>query len=112
MKDTLGAFIVKVMAAIALICIGGYVFLNAEYNGSTGSYYSAKLDIESDSSYGGDAYTGIQNAGAQAATNAYYIYRRVDSFASKALKLAGAVVVIYGVEKLFVTCFNYTRKKE
>lgn len=34
---------------------------------------------ESNKSYGGDAYTGMQNASAQAATNAYYINRSVHS---------------------------------
>lgn len=101
MKNSAFILIVKILVAIALIVSGICAFLVSDYSESTGS-----LKTESDSSYGGDAYTGIQNAGAQAATNAYYIYKRIDDFASKTLRLAGIVVFSIGMEKLLVTVYS------
>lgn len=113
MRESTIAFITKLVVAVALIVIGLYTCFTARYSQSSSysSYYSTKLDKESKSSYGGDAYTGIQNAGAQTATNAYYIYQRVDDFADKALVTAGWVIAICGVEKLCVTLCNHSRKE-
>ena len=112
MKDCTIAFITKLVVAVALIVLGLYTCFTAGYSKTSyDSYYTSKLDKERKSSYGGDAYTGIQNAGAQTATNAYYIYQRVDDFANKALVTAGWVITICGIEKLCVTLCNQIRKE-
>ncbi len=111
MKDSIGTFITKIIIAFILIFIGIYTYGSAE-DKPYSSYYSSRPDTETKSSYGGDAYTGIQNAGAQAATNSYYIYKRVDTFTEKALQTAGILIIIFGSEKLLITIFENTRKRE
>lgn len=52
---------------------------------------------ESNVSYGGDAYTGIQNAAAQTANNVHYLAEAVSFSAGSILLIAGLTLVIYGV---------------
>ena len=112
MNNSAGAIASKLVASIALIIIGLYTCFTAGYSDSSySSIYTSSLEKEKKTSYGGDAYTGIQNAGAQTATNAYYIYHRVDDFAKKALVTAGWVIVICGVENLCVTLCSRTHKE-
>lgn len=52
---------------------------------------------EFDLEYGGDAYTGIQNATAQTATNVYYLSKIVKTGAGSILLVAGCVCIISGL---------------
>ena len=52
---------------------------------------------ESSKSYGGDAYTGIQNAAAQTATNTYYIGEAVVDGFQAVLTVAGLTFISRGV---------------
>ena len=60
-------------------------------------------------SYGGDAYTGMQNASAQAASNVYYLGYNVSHFAHCVAVIAGFAFIItafvfatLGVSKLMI----------
>lgn len=60
---------------------------------------------ESNATYGGDAYTGIQNAAAQTATNVYYLNKNIEL-------LTSSVVLISGFFFLLVAlCFTLTGVK-
>lgn len=49
---------------------------------------------EQNQAYGGDAYTGIQNAAAQAATNTYYVGQNISNFAACVTTMGGFAFVI------------------
>ncbi len=49
---------------------------------------------EMNETYGGDAYTGIQNAAAQGATNTYYVNRNVQALAKCVKTAAGFAFII------------------
>lgn len=57
---------------------------------NTGSY-------ESSETYGGDAYTGIQNAAAQTANNVQYLTAAVKFGFGSVLLIAGFVLIIYAL---------------
>jgi len=63
---------------------------NYHYNGTVGR-----------KSYGGDAYTGIQQACAQAATNAYHIYEVFQVFSKIFFIILGLLIILHYTEKLF-----------
>ncbi len=44
---------------------------------------------ESNATYGGDAYTGMQNASAQTATNVYYLNRNIEILTSSVVTIGG-----------------------
>ncbi len=44
---------------------------------------------ETNATYGGDAYTGIQNAAAQTATNVYYLNRNIEILTSSVVMIGG-----------------------
>ena len=76
-----------------LIGIVSVILGMVSFSMETGSY---ELNV----SYGGDAYTGIQNAGAQAANNMVYL-AEVTSFGFGAvLTVAGVVMMIFGIKTL------------
>ena len=51
--------------------------------------------------YGGDAYTGIQNACAQTATNVYNTYELIQTISQIFLIVLGTLIVLHYIEKLF-----------
>ena len=65
----------------------------------------SKGATESNISYGGDAYTGIQNAAAQGATNSYYTNRALQDFATTVKVISGffflLVAVVSGLSALY-----------
>lgn len=58
--------------------------------------------------YGGDAYTGIQNAAAQAANNIYYTGEMLRFALASILVVIGTFMIIFFVEKL--SDYNMERK--
>lgn len=82
----ISAIIFLVVAAVAII----FGFLC--YEMSAGSY-------ESSETYGGDAYTGIQNAAAQTANNVYYTSILIGEIASYAFFFVAVVFVALAVIK-------------
>ena len=84
-KKKLMAYICLAIAALSLIFAIVCFTMDVDYvRGST----------ESNSSYGGDAYTGIQNAAAQTATNVYYMNKNLSNFASCIVTMGGFFFVI------------------
>ena len=81
--------IVGVIAGIASIIIG---FTCSEFN----FYYSGTVSKES---YGGDAYTGIQNASAQTATNVFNVYQCLQAFCKYFFILFGVILIIHYLDK-------------
>ena len=76
-----------------LIGIVSVILGMVSFSMETGSY---ELNV----SYGGDAYTGIQNASAQAANNIIYL-AEVTSFGFGAvLTVAGVFMMIFGIKTL------------
>lgn len=80
-KRTISIF--GIITGIIIIIIGLTNF-NANYC----SYVSKET-------YGGDAYTGIQQAAAQAANNAYYINRNLVLFCRIAFIITGVLVILH-----------------
>ena len=81
--------------SIVYIVIGGLAFIF-----SLVCFFSDTGTFESLSSYGGDAYTGIQNAGALTANNVRCV-ARICSFGFGAiLLLAGAMILSKGIFSL------------
>lgn len=79
-KKKLMAYICLAIAALSLIFAIVCFTMDVDYvRGST----------ESNSSYGGDAYTGIQNAAAQTATNVYYLNKNLSNFAACIVTMGG-----------------------
>lgn len=63
------------------------------------SAYGLKTDYyESNSAYGGDAYTGIQNAAAQTANNVRYVTEAIASVGGSILLITGLVLMVVGVK--------------
>ncbi len=54
-------------------------------------------DIEYNLQYGGDAYTGIQNAAAQTACNIYYLNQNLEDVARIFTLFAAAIFLILGI---------------
>ena len=67
-KKNLFAYLCLAIALIALIF--AVVTFSTDVHRNSGSY-------ESSETYGGDAYTGIQNAAAQTANNVYYMNKNL-----------------------------------
>lgn len=59
--------------------------------------------------YGGDAYTGIQQASAQTATNTYHVFEINQLFAKLALIVTGILVILHYSS---VLCDNITITKK
>ena len=57
-------------------------------------------DKESNKSYGGDAYTGIQNAAAQTATNVRILNKAVNKISGMAFIIVGLTFASLGLNKL------------
>lgn len=111
----------KIIKAILGIIAGTIIIIVA--NNSFNSSYKPKepetaeisVKTESDAKYGGDAYTGIQQASAQTATNTYYIYelvqntnngigivsRQIMDFSNMFFTTLGILVILYNAGKLF-----------
>lgn len=87
---------IKKILAIAFVVIGllSAILGLSAYGLDTGYY-------ESSSAYGGDAYTGIQNAAAQTANNVRYVTEAVASVGGSILLVTGLVLILVGV-KAFV----------
>lgn len=79
-KKNLFAYLCLVMAVISLIF--AIVCFSTDASRSSGSY-------ESSQSYGGDAYTGIQNAAAQTANNIYAMNRNLVALTECVAKIGG-----------------------
>lgn len=71
---------------------------------SVGGVYGS---TEGNKSYGGDAYTGIQNAAAQTATNVYWTMKIVYNIAVCLKIIGGFAFVIVGLAFLAVGWKNY-----
>ena len=84
-KKKLMAYICLAIAALCLIFAIVCFTMDADY---------ARGSTESNSSYGGDAYTGIQNAAAQTATNVYYLNKNLSNFATCVVTMGGFFFVI------------------
>lgn len=83
--------IIGIIIGIVTIFIGITTFeFTWHYNGTV-----------SKQEYGGDAYTGIQNACAQTATNVYNTFKLVQTFSQIFLIVLGALIVLHYIEKLF-----------
>ena len=82
----------KRILSIAFVIIGilAIIFAFSAYDLETG--YK-----ESNEKYGGDAYTGIQNAAAQTARNVYYLTEAVAYSAGSILLIVGLSLVGFGV---------------
>lgn len=93
----------NVMASILGICSGVLsIILGIVATGYSDGYH------EAESSYGGDAYTGIQNAAAQTANNVDDLAEIVKFGVSSLLIVVGIAILCFFVLKLF----SYTKKDE
>ena len=76
----------RLKLVFAILGIAAIVLAIMVYNAEVGSY-------EGDEYYGGDAYTGIQQAAAQAANNTMYVGRMLRTGLSAILALHGLVLL-------------------
>lgn len=81
--------------AIAFLVVGilSVILGFSAYGCSTGSY-------ESNKSYGGDAYTGMQNASAQIANNVQCATEAVAGLFGNILLIGGIVIILVGANSL------------
>lgn len=89
--------ITQVIVGIALVVVGIYALAGIDITSVSGTA------AVRNQSYGGDAYTGIQNASAAAATNAANaVYLLEDGLLglSKLLCVIGLVLIIMGIMKI------------
>ena len=109
MKTTPGEIYTKLIASVVIVLIGVYVLFNCRYYD-----FSSKTNMPvrvSEERYGGEAYTGIQNAGAQTANNVHSLYFRFDKFVEILLRTIGLLLILLGVEGFFVSLFRLSRKE-
>lgn len=97
--SAVGSIIVSIIGAASgiLSVVLGFILMTF-----SDGYY------ESSQSYGGDAYTGIQNAAAQTANNVEDLAAIVKFGASSLLIVAGIAIACFFILKLF----SYTKKGE
>lgn len=99
-------FNMKKILAIAFVVIGLLsVILGLSAYGLDTGYY------ESSSAYGGDAYTGIQNAAAQTANNVRYVTEAVASVGGSILLVTGLVLILVGVKAFMEEMGDLADKK-
>lgn len=77
--------ILGIILGIATIVIG---IATDEFNYSYQGYGDREI-------YGGDAYTGIQNATAQTATNVYNLYQTIQAFSKSFLIVLGVLIILH-----------------
>ena len=88
----------KVIIPVIGIIIGIVtVFMGLTTHDFNYSYYG----YVSRETYGGDAYTGIQNACAQVTTNTYNIYGLIQTFSKIFFVIFGLLTILHYAEKLF-----------
>lgn len=97
-KKDLFAYACLAIAVLAFIF--AIVCFATNSSASNGSYESSK-------SYGGDAYTGIQNAAAQTANNVYYLSKNIQTLTACVATASGfffllvaLIFALVGVKKL------------
>lgn len=109
MKKGIWEFIknrIKLIAGVALIALGitSMLFINYTY------YFGA---YEDNNTYGGDAYTGIQNAAAQTANNVYNVGELLEEMYYVERMYTGIVFVVAGsLLSLYDIANNKKPKKE
>ena len=80
---------IKLLAGIALIALGVLSFIFIDY-----AYYFSSY--EDNNTYGGDAYTGIQNAAAQTANNVNNVGNLLEDMYFVERLYTGIVFVVAG----------------
>ena len=96
------AFSITGIVIGVIIIIVGLVNFNLSYKGT-----------ELRERYGGDAYTGIQQASAQTATNTYHVLEVVQNFSKIATIITGILVILhYTFELIKVGEIEETSKKK
>lgn len=80
--------------AFFVIAIISFVFAAMCFFMSSSLVYG---DTESNLSYGGDAYTGIQNAAAQTATNTYYVNKSISALIECIKTISGYMFIVVGI---------------
>ncbi len=63
----------------------------------TTNTYMPSGDYESPKTYGGDAYTGIQQAAAQTSKNTYYLNQNISDLADIIVSISGYFFVLAGL---------------
>ena len=83
------------VVAILFVAVGilSVILSFSAFDAYTGGY-------ESSLSYGGDAYTGIQNAAAQTANNVRYVTEAVAYGTGSILLIGGLAMVLFGLNGL------------
>ena len=97
---------IKLLAGISLIALGILSFVFIDY-----AYYSSTY--EDNNTYGGDAYTGIQNAAAQTANNVSNVGELLEDMYFAERLYTGIVYVVAGsLLSLYDISNNKKIKKE
>ena len=88
-------FVLKA-TCIALITMIGITMMILGFCDATGFHHNSAVYV-SDQSYGGDAYTGIQNGVADTANNVGDVIRNIAAGAQMVYILGGALLMVVGV---------------
>ena len=94
MKNATANVKIKIVSS-ALICLLGLIIAVLGLTDSIGGYYSGRYT--SYESYGGDAYTGIQNAAADTAVNVNYLGDSISYCIGQAYILGGILIALVGL---------------
>ena len=104
MKKT--GFIMRIVAAGLIILFGAIIAFNG-IAGNSGFYYTGQWTRSE--TYGGDAYTGIQNATADVSYNVAAFGVSLEYFFENLSVWCGFIVVALGVYLLACTFYTYER---
>lgn len=86
--------LIKLVSAVLLCCLGLVIAIMGLSEAIGGTYYSNYTSYEY---YGGDAYTGMQQASADAANNASKLGVFASGVVSQAYIFVGLVVMLVGI---------------
>ena len=106
MKKT--GFIIKLIASIAIIILGIIVMMMGTFNNAA-YYYGVYTSYEY---YGGDAYTGIQQAVADTSKNVDRLGDLICSVTNNTYLYAGLIIIALGIYMIGNTFANFELEKK
>ncbi len=92
------------MACCLLVTILGFFSYSSPVDGSVGRRTTTSYE-----EYGGDAYTGIQNAAADASTNAYAAADYARETALQVSQVSNQIAILIGCMGLISLCYFGTK---
>lgn len=93
-----------------IICIAGIILGIATIIVATNEFSYTWGRTVGYKTYGGEAYTGMQNAAAQTATNVYWTFDAIRIFSKSFLIILGVLIILHYSLLLYETIKNASKK--